>query len=82
MNNQNAFAAGSAAGKVRNHDRDVAFTDYRTAVELEVITPSISASVCFVAGYLGKAYPSHDNRVTDDKPELAEMTWPEQGGTS
>lgn len=63
-NNQNAFAAGTGAGRALDHDRDSAFSQYRAACIDGVIEPSVSASVCFVAGYLGKAYPSQDERVT------------------
>ena len=63
--NQNAFKAGRDYSKsIQSKKRGLAFYGYRTACGDNVIAPSISASVCFVAGYLGKTFPSHDNRVT------------------
>jgi len=45
-------------------DRDKAYPAYRQAVSENKFDPSISASVCFVAGFLGKSFPYHDDRVT------------------
>lgn len=62
-NNSKAYAAGEIAGQ-KGYDRDAAFNYYREDCRLKLLKPGISASVCYVAGYLGNPYPSHDNRVT------------------
>lgn len=65
MGNHDAFNEGQIqAGRIPHAGREGAFPAYRQAVENGRFDPCISASVCFVAGYLGNVYPSHDSRVT------------------
>jgi len=60
-----AFNAGHAASEeMETLDRDAAYPAYRQAVVENKFEPSISASVCFVAGFLGKPFPKNDDRVT------------------
>jgi len=63
--NKAAYNAGHKYSEsIGTMQREMAFTGYREACAANHFDPSISASVCFVAGYLGNGYPSHDNRVT------------------
>jgi len=48
----------------QSEDRGKAYGCYRFAVKHNKFDPSVSASVCFVAGFLGNPYPKHDDRVT------------------
>lgn len=60
-----AFNAGHAASeRMETLDRDAAYPAYRQAVVENKFDPSVSASVCFVAGFLGKPFPKDDDRVT------------------
>jgi hypothetical protein len=42
---------------------DNAFSEYRAAVKRGEFKPARGASVCFVAGYLGRDFPEHDSRI-------------------
>lgn len=67
MKNQNhaAYNAGhDASERMETLDRDAAFPAYRKCVTENKFDPSVSAAVCFVAGFLGNGYPTHDDRVT------------------
>lgn len=58
-NNIKAYEAGAATTYTHPDD---AFNHYRTAVKQKKFKPSITASVCFVAGYLGNDFPDHNQR--------------------
>lgn len=65
--NQAAFSSGIVRRMMAdngNTGNTTAFPAYRAAVIAGAFDPSVSASVCFVAGFLGNEYPSHDDRVT------------------
>lgn len=62
-NNTLAYESGeSFRTLLKNPERDTALRCYNIAAKSGVFERGIPASVCFVAGYLGKPYPSHDER--------------------
>ena len=62
--NRCAFSEGQVYKDRTDLDKYDAFDCYKKAVAMGRFEPSVSASVCFVAGYLGNDYPEHDDRVT------------------
>jgi hypothetical protein len=63
MIDSNNFAAYEAGLSIEDCNEDSAFAAYREAVSRNEFQPGVAASVCFVAGYLGRDFPSHDNRI-------------------
>lgn len=59
----NNFAAYEYGLAVEQAEEEFAFTHYRDAVAHGEFMPSVAASVCFVAGYLGREFPEHDDRI-------------------
>lgn len=63
--NRAAYNSGvQFSWEIDSQGRDYALGGYQACARAGDFTPSVSASVCFVAGYLGKRYPNHDDRVT------------------
>ena len=65
INNQAAYTKGIEYGTLTRQQKGSAFACYRHACAEGTIVASVSASVCFVAGYVGKGYPAHDDRVIE-----------------
>jgi hypothetical protein len=79
-NNHFAFDAGHRMSDILGTtEHSDAFPAYRDAVVFNHFDPNVSASVCFVAGFLGNAFPSHDKRVIVITPSFTD---PQSGAAS
>ena len=73
INNQSAYRKGIEYGTLTRQQRSSALDCYTHAASSDgVFSASVSASICFVAGYLGKGYPAHDDRVIEGPVRNAE----------
>lgn len=63
INDSNNFAAYESGLAIDEINPGAAFRHYRNAVTRGEFAPSVAASVCFVAGYLGNDFPDHDDRI-------------------
>ena len=59
----NCYAAYESGLAIDTCDPETLFNNYLQATFDGEFAPSVAASVCFAAGYMGRDFPEHDRRI-------------------